>query len=62
MSLFCKMGDKGEGGFKNFKKRVTSFMYGPHFKYCLDISNDLYIKGRLIKMLAGPGLQEVRTF
>ena len=62
ISLLSKMGDKGEEEVKNFKKWVTSFMYGLHFKYCLDISNDLYIKGRLIKILAGPGLQEVRTF
>ena len=26
ISLFSKMGDKGEGGVKNLKKRVTSFM------------------------------------
>ena len=29
ISLFSKMGDKGEGGFKNLKKWVTSFMDGP---------------------------------
>ena len=26
MSLFCKMGDKGEGGVKNLKKWVMSFL------------------------------------
>ena len=29
ISLFSKMGDKGEGGVKNLKKRVTSFMDNP---------------------------------
>ena len=29
ISLFSKMGDKGEGGVKILKKRVTSFMDGP---------------------------------
>ena len=29
ISLFCKMGDKGEGGVKNLKKWVTSIMDGP---------------------------------
>ena len=29
ISLFCKMGDKGEGGVKNLKKWVTSCMDGP---------------------------------
>ena len=29
ISLFRKMGDKGEGGVKNIKKRVTSLMDGP---------------------------------
>ena len=28
LSLFSKMGDKGEGGIKNFKKWLTSFMDG----------------------------------
>ena len=32
MRLFSKMGDKGEGGVKNFKKWVTSFMDG-HIKW-----------------------------
>ena len=29
ISPFIKMGDKGEGGIKNLKKYVTSFMDGP---------------------------------
>ena len=29
ISLFSIMGDKGEGGVKNFKKSVTSFMDSP---------------------------------
>ena len=29
ISLFSKMGDKGEGGVKNLKKWVTSFMDSP---------------------------------
>ena len=30
ISLFSKMGDEGEGGVKNLKNWVTSFMDGPH--------------------------------
>ena len=30
ISLFRKMGDKGEGGIKNLKTWVTSFMDGPN--------------------------------
>ena len=30
ISLFSKMGDKGKGGVKNFKKWVTSFIDGPY--------------------------------
>ena len=29
ISLFSKMGDKGEGGAKNIKKWVTSFIDSP---------------------------------
>ena len=29
ISLFSKMGDKGEGGVKNVKKWVTSFVNSP---------------------------------
>ena len=29
ISLFSKIGDKGEGGVKNLKKLVTSFVNGP---------------------------------
>ena len=32
ISLLSKMGDKGEGGVKNFKKWVTSFIDGPLVK------------------------------
>ena len=32
ISLFSKMSDKGEGGVKNFKKWVTSFIDGPLVK------------------------------
>ena len=32
ISLFSEMGDKGEGGVKNLKKWVTSFMDGPKDK------------------------------
>ena len=31
MSLFSKMGDKGEGGVKNLQKWVMFFMDGPFF-------------------------------
>ena len=40
ISLFSKMGDKGEGGDKSLKKWVTSFMDGPNVAtiYYLDIN------------------------
>ena len=40
ISLFSKMGDKGNGGVKNLKKWVTSFMDGPKILFSFNFKQE----------------------
>ena len=44
ISLFCKMGNKGEGGVKNFKKWMTSFV----MTHCCWFSSIDQIFGKIV--------------
>ena len=51
ISLFSKMGDKGEGGVKNLKKSVTLFMDGPFTIFRTRPSTIILNEWKVLKLL-----------
>ena len=51
ISLFSKMGDKGEGGVKNLKKSVTLFMDGPFTMFRTRPSTIILNEWKVLKLL-----------